>query len=182
MAVASILAVLSLAAAQPAPAEAAPAVDSDALFQLFERFCLSRGEAPPGFEAVAWSEFPEGLRLMNTYGHAGTFLRSAAPAAIYVAQTRGAAHMNPGIEMRCGVAAQGVNTAPIIERLAAHTRSTPAPPVEMDGTSMTILIGNGGAFTVYRAGDWAIVRSMDMLIALPRQNERGRRGRRGARN
>jgi len=170
------LAALTLAAAQPAPAAAEATV-----LELFERICLSGGEAPAGFERAAWSDFPAPLRLMNTYDHDGTFLRNAGPPTVYVAQTRGAAHMGPGLETRCGVAAQGIQTEAIVARLSERARARPARPLEMGGVSTTMIIGESGAFTVTRVeDDWVIVRSLGIMIPaeMLRGGDRRRRGRR----
>ena len=170
---------LALAAAQPAPPADGSRTDSAAVLALFESICLSGAQAPAGFEPVAWSDFPDALRFMNSYGHGGTFLRSAAPTLTYIAQTRGPGHMSPGIETRCGVAVRGVDIAPIVARLRAVARARPMEPLEMGGTSTTMLIGDGGAFTVTRAEDeWVIVRSLGMMIALPAGTEGGGRERR----
>ena len=170
------LATFMLAAAQPPPAAPEATV-----LELFERICLSGGEAPEGYERVAWSEFPASLRLMNTYDHDGTFLRRVGPPAVYVAQTRGAAHMGPGLETRCGVAAQGIQTDAIVARLAERARAQPARPLEMAGVTVTMVIGEGGAFTVTRVeDDWVIVRSLGIAIPaeMPRGGDGRRRGRR----
>ncbi|HEX8655110.1 MAG TPA: hypothetical protein VF693_07805 [Allosphingosinicella sp.] len=185
MAVASHILALTLAAAQPAAAEgatAAPAADAAMLLDLFDRVCLRGEDAPAGFAPVQWSEFPEPLRLLNTYDHAGTFLRSDAPTLVYVARTRGPAHMAQGVESRCGVAARGADTREIVSALARRTGAQVMPPMATGGTTMTMLMGEG-AFTVYSTEDrWVIVRSLGMMIALPQQNERRRRGRRERRD
>ncbi|HYG29466.1 MAG TPA: hypothetical protein VD887_04545 [Allosphingosinicella sp.] len=175
---------LALAAAQPAPAEAATAAraDSAALLELFDRVCLRGEDAPAGFAPVEWSAFPEPLRLLNTYDHAGTFLRSEAPTLTYVARTRGPAHMAAGVESRCGAAVRGADTRDVVARLARMTGAQVMPPMATGGMTMTMLMGDG-AFTVYSTEDqWVIVRSLRMMIALPQRSERRRRGRRGDRN
>ena len=186
MALASHLIAFALAAAQPAaataepaaPAAPAPAADTAALLDLFERVCL-RSEAPPaGFARTQWSDFPAPLQLMNTYGHEGTFLRGETPALTYVASTRGSAHLGPGLETRCGVAARGADVSRIVSHLAERAGAQAVPPVEMDGVSMSMLIGNRGAFTVYETQDnGVIVRSLGILIPAemvrPRDRRRG---------
>jgi hypothetical protein len=172
MAVSFHLAALVLAAAQAGPADApvaapapAPAAaDAAAVLDIFETVCLSDGALPPGFESAAWADFPPGLRLMNTYDHAGSFSRSA-DRAIYFARTGGPGHMSPGLEKRCAVAAQGIDSAAIVQRLKARTGAEEAPEVAVAGVTSTMVIGKGGFFTVSRTEDsWVIVRSMDILI------------------
>lgn len=168
---------LALAAAQPAAEAAAPAPDARALLDLFDRVCARGEDAPGGFAAVEWSAFPQPLRLMNTYNHGGTFLRSEAPSVTYVARTRGEAHMGAGLETRCGVAVRGADASQVIALLAERTGARAMPAVTTGDLSMTMLISDRG-YTVYSTEDrWVIVRSLDMMIALPVQSER-RRGRR----
>ncbi len=173
------LAALLLAAAQPAASQApapASAVDPDAVFGIFEQVCLSDGGTPPGFEPAAWSDFPEALRLMNTYDHGGSFFRRASPAT-YIARTRGPGHMGPGVETRCGVAAQGVETAGMVERLKKRAQAEKTSDVGAAGTVTTLVFGRGGAFTVTRSEGWVIVRSMGMLIpadSVPRRYRKRR--------
>lgn len=177
MAVFPLFAALLLTGAQPPAADApvstpAPAADADAVMGIFESVCLSDGEAPAGFETAAWSDFPEALRLMNTYDHGGTFLRRASPAT-YIARTQGPGHLMPGIETRCGVAAQGIETAEIVERLRKSAQAEKTSELAVAGASATMISGKGGAFTVMRvAENWVIVRSMDTLIradSIPRR-------------
>jgi len=175
MAVAQHLVALLLAGAQPpaadAPASAsatAPpaAVDADSLMAIFESVCLSSGNVPSGFETVAWSDFPEPLRLMNTYDHGGTFFRRSNPAT-YIARTSGPGHMAPGVETRCGVAAQGIETAGIIKRLKDRAQAEKAIELGTGGLKSTMIVGRGGAFTVARFEEnWVIVRSMGIMIAV----------------
>ena len=184
MAFASHLTALALAAFQPGTApEPAPAADTAAVVDLFERVCVRGEQAPAGFETVPWSDFPEPLRLLNTYGHGGTFLRSETPSPTYVAKTEGESHMAAGREMRCGVAIRGADAPAIVARLAERTRARAMRPMEMGGTSMTMLMGDRAAYTVYRVEDgWVIVRSLEMTIAVPARNESGRRERRRQRD
>lgn len=171
---------LALAAAQPAAAEAAPApaADAGALLDLFDRVCMRGEDAPAGFAPVEWSAFPQPLRLMNTYDHGGTFLRSDAPAVTYIARTSGGAHMAQGLEARCGVAVRGADASQVVTRLAERTGAQAMPTMTTGDLSMTMLISDRG-YTVYSTEDrWVIVRSLDMMIALPVQSERRRRGRR----
>jgi hypothetical protein len=198
MAVSSYLVALALAAVQPAAAESAaaqpaavppaaqapaPPGDTAALIDLFERVCLANGDAPTGFAAVQWSDFPEPLRLMNTYGHGGTFLRSETPSLIYIARTEGSGHMTPGIETRCGVAARGVDLSQIVSHLAERTGARPnAAPVSLGDVSMHMLIGDRYAVTIYGTQDnWVIVRNMGIMIPADMLRRRDRR-RRGDRN
>lgn len=147
--------------AAPSPA---PAADSDAVFGIFESLCLSGGEAPAGFEPAAWNDFPQALRLMNTYDHDGTFLRRANPAT-YVARTQGAGHLSPGLEKRCSVAAQGMETAGIVERLRKRAQAEETSNIGAAGTSMTLIAGSGGVFDVTHTEEgWVILRSMEILI------------------
>lgn len=172
------LAALLLAAAQPPAADsavsappaarsaaAADPADAAVVMEIFESVCLSGGKAPAGFETAAWSDFPEALRLMNTYDHDGAFFRRAGPT-IYVARTRGAGHLMPGIETRCGVAAQGVETAGIVETLRKRAQADRTAEIgAATGNPSIAIIGKGGAFTVTRAPDnWVIVRSMGLMI------------------
>jgi hypothetical protein len=180
MAIAQQLAAILLAGAQPPAADSsAPAqtptaaADADSVMGIFESVCLSGGKVPAGFEAAAWSDFPKPLVLMNTYDHGGSFFRRASPA-IYLARTQGPGHMMPGIETRCGVAAQGIETAALIERLKKRAKAERTSEVgAATGNPTTIVFGKGGAFTVTRADeDWVIVRSMGMMIpadAVPRR-------------
>jgi hypothetical protein len=185
MALASQIVALALAAAQPAPAAATPApavpaADAGALIALFERVCM-RSEEAQGFQAVQWSDFPAPLRLMNTYDHGGTFLKSETPSLTYIARTQGPGHMGPGIEMRCGIAARGADVAPIVSRLAELAGAQASAPLERDGVTMHMLIGRNGAFTVYKTeGDWVIVRSMGIGIpaSMVRPRDLRRRGKR----
>lgn len=167
------LAALLLAAVQP-PADAAapsdpaavrPALAADAVMEIFESVCLSGGKAPAGFETASWSDFPEALRLMNTYDHGGAFFRRTGPT-IYIARTQGAGHLMAGIETRCGVAAQGVETAGIVETLRKRAQAENTAEVgAATGNPSTVIFGKGGAFTVTRAPEnWVIVRSMGMMI------------------
>lgn len=180
MAVSPHLVALLLAALQPpaadAPASAAasPAVDADSLMGIFEGLCLSNGSVPAGFEAAAWSDFPEPLRLMNTYGHGGTFFRRPDPAT-YIARTEGPGHMAPGVETRCGVAARKIETDGIVKRLKEVAQAEKVMDLGMGAMKTTMIVGKGGAFTVTRVeDDWVIVRSMGILIALepPRRNRK----------
>jgi hypothetical protein len=169
MAVPPLLVALLLAALEPAadaPARAA-AVDAEALMATFEDVCLSNVSVPTGFETAAWSDFPEPLRLMNTYGHDGTFFRRPDPAT-YIARTEGPGHMTPGVETRCSVAARGIETAGIVKRLKARARAKKVMDLGTGATTTTMIVGQGGAFTVARAeDDWVIVRSMTILIQVP---------------
>lgn len=161
MAVAPHLVALLLAGAQPAPD---PVGHANEVMEVFESVCLAGGEAPARFGAAAWSEFPEALRLMNTYNHGGTFFRRS-DGAIYIAQTQGPGHMMPGIETRCGVAAQGIETAAIVDRLRKRAQAEKTSDIGAGETATTLIFGKGGAFTVTRAADsWVIVRSMGMMI------------------
>lgn len=177
MAVPAHLAALLLAAVQPPAADApapmpAAAADAEAVMGIFESVCLSDGKAPAGFETAAWSDFPEPLRLMNTYDHGGAFFRRASPAT-YIARTEGPGHMMPGIETRCGVAAQGIETAGIVERLRKRAQAEKASDLAIAGAATTMIFGRGGAFTVTRVDEgWVIVRSMGIMIradAVPRR-------------
>jgi hypothetical protein len=166
---------LLLAAAQPAaggaPASASAAVPTadaagaDAVMRIFESVCLSNDKAPAGFETAAWSDFPEALRLMNTYDHDGTFFRRS-DRTIYIARTRGAGHLMPGVETRCGVAAQALETAGMIEALKKRAQAERTAEVgAATANPSTVIFGRGGAFTVTRAAEnWVIVRSMGMMI------------------
>lgn len=174
MALAPLFAALLLTGAQPPAADgpAPTAADADAVMGMFESVCLSNGKAPAGFETVAWSDFPEALRLMNTYDHGGTFLRRASPAT-YIARTEGPGHMTPGLETRCGVAAQGLETAGIVERLRKSAQVEKTSEMAVAEVAMTLIVGKGGAFTVTKAAEnWVIVRRMDMMIpagSIPRR-------------
>jgi hypothetical protein len=169
MAVPLLLAALLLSGSQPAAAPApAPAADpagADSVMEIFESVCLSNGKTPAGFAEAAWSDFPEALRLMNTYDHGGSFFRRSSPAT-YIARTQGAGHLAPGIETRCGVAAQGIDTTAIVERLQKLAQAERTGEVGAStGNPTTVIFGKGGAFTVTRPGDnWVIVRSMGMMI------------------
>ena len=175
------------AAAQPATGQAAipppivPAADPNALLFLFDRVCVRREEAPAGFTAAQWSDFPEALRLMNTYGHGGTFLRSEIPSLTYIARTQGGAHFGPGIETRCGIAGRAFDSdvSIIVSRLAERASVRPAPPVETNGLSMYMLIGDRDAITVYHTEDgWVILRNMGILIPADMVRRRDLRRRR----
>lgn len=170
------LAALLLAAAQPAPD---PLAYADEVMEVFESVCLKGGKAPAGFETTAWSEFPEPLKLMNTYDHAGTFLRRS-DRSMYIAETRGPGHMMPGIETRCGVAAQGIDKAAIVDRLTKLAQADKSPEVTMGEMKMTMIFGKGGAFTVYDSEDrWVIVRSMGLMIpadSVPRRYRKKKKG------
>ena len=182
MAVSQHLVALLLAGVQPpatdAPASAPPAAaaDAESLMGIFESLCLSNGSVPAGFEAAAWSDFPEPLRLMNTYGHGGTFYRRSDPA-IYIARTEGPGHLAPGVETRCGVAARGIETSGIVERLKARAQADKAADLGMGPIKTTMIFGKGGAFTVTRVeDDWVIVRSMGIMIAIdPARRSRKRK-------
>jgi hypothetical protein len=154
-------------APESAPAAVPPAAaDAGSLMAIFESLCLSNGGAPAGFETAAWSDFPEALRLMNTYDHGGTFLRRSDPAT-YIARTEGPGHMAPGVETRCSVAARGIETAGIVKRLKERARAEKTSDLGMGGVTTTLIFGKGGAFTVTRAeDDWVIVRSMGILMFL----------------
>jgi len=186
MAASSYLVAIALAAVQPDPAEAAVASSADtaALIDLFERVCLTNGDAPAGFAAAQWSDFPAPLRLMNTYGHGGTFLRSEMPSPTYIARTEGSGHMAPGLETRCGVAARGVDVSRILSHLAERTGARPgAAPAAMGDVSMHMLIGDRHAVTVYETQDnWVIVRNMGIMIPANMVRPRDLRRRRGNRN
>lgn len=177
MAAPAHLAALLLAAVQPPdaraasdpaaarPAAAAAPADAASVLEIFESVCLSGRKAPAGFETAAWSDFPEALRLMNTYDHGGAFFRRTGPT-IYVARTQGAGHLMPGIETRCGVAAQGIETPGIVEALRKRAQADNTAEIgAATGNPSTAIIGKGGAFTVTRAPEnWVIVRSMGMMI------------------
>jgi hypothetical protein len=174
MAAPAHLAALLLAAVQPPAADAAAsspearpagAADADEVMDIFESVCLRGGKVPAGFEAAAWSDFPEALRLMNTYDHGGTFFRRASPAA-YIARTQGAGHMTPGIETRCSFASQGLEPSEMVERLKIRAKAETVSEVgASSGNPTTLIFGKGGPFTVTRTGgDWVIVRSMGFLI------------------
>lgn len=169
------------AAAEPAAPVASAGVDATAaVLDLFERVCGGNEQAPGGFDVVQWSDFPQALVLMNTYGHGGTFLRSATGEA-YIARTQGQAHMGPGRETRCAVAARGIDAARIVAHLAERT-GAPAVPLQVEGVSANMLISDRGAFTVYDvADDWVIVRSMGILIPAEMLRQGNRRPRRGDR-
>ena len=174
-----------LAAAQPgvagaqAPAAvAAPAASAaDTAFALFESICLSGGEPSAGFETAAWSDFPPAVRLLNTYGYSGTFFRRADPET-WVARTRTESAM--GIETKCGLAARGLETEAVIERLKKRAKAQ--APTQIGGGAMTLIAGDGGIFDVTRAEDgWVIVRASEILIRadLVPSRYRKRKGRRG---
>lgn len=172
MALSPYLTAILLAGAQPAAADApepvpapSPAAGADLVMEIFEDVCLSGGKGPAGFESAAWSDFPEALALMNTYDHGGTFHRRSNPA-IYIVRTQGPGHMMPGIETRCGVAAQGIETAGIVERLKTRAGADRTSEIGAStGNPSTVVIGKGGAFTVTRAAEnWVIVRSMGLMI------------------
>lgn len=182
MAVSPHLAVLLLAGLQPPAADApappaappAAAVDAESLMGTFESVCLANESVPAGFERVAWSDFPEPLRLMNTYDHDGTFFRRSDPAT-YLALTEGPGHMAPGVETRCGVAARGIETAGIVERLKERARAEKATDLGIGGVKTTMIFGKGGAFTVTRVeDDWVIVRSTRIMMTIepPRRRKR----------
>jgi hypothetical protein len=165
----NLLLALLAAAAQPAAAGAqAPAVaappastaDTDAAFALFESICLSGGEPPAGFETAAWTDFPPAVRLLNTYGYSGTFFRRADPET-WVARTRTESAM--GIETKCGIAARGIETETVIERLKKRAKAQ--APTRIGGGAMTLIVGQGGIFDVTGAEDgWVIVRTSEILV------------------
>lgn len=172
---------LLLAGAQPEAADRpgstpAGSVDAASVLGIFESVCLSGGKAPAGFEAAVWTDFPKALVLMNTYGHGGTFFRRASPAT-YIARTQGAGHMTRGIETRCGVAAQGLDTAAMIERLKKRAQAEKSSEVGAStGNPTTVILGKGGAFTITRADEnWVIVRSMGFLIPADSVSRRHRK-------
>jgi hypothetical protein len=167
-----LLGALLLATAQPAAADAqastppaaapAAAADADSIFVIFESVCLSYGETPAGFEAAAWSDFPPAVRLLNTYGHSGTFFRRADPET-WMTRTSGEGHMMPGMETRCGIAARGIEKAAIVDRLRKRARAEESR--QIGGGAMTLIVGPGGIFDVTEADDgWVIVRTMEILI------------------
>lgn len=173
------------AAAQPAPADTlAPTIpatspaDADSIFAIFESVCLSGGETPAGFETAAWSDFPPATRLLNTYGYQGTFLRRAEPET-WIARTQAGAHMPLGVERRCGIAARGIETAGIVERLTRRAKADGTSEIGGGPLAMTLIAGRDGVFDVTRAEDgWVIVRSMEFLIRadmVPRRYRKGKR-------
>ena len=199
MAFAPHLVALALAAAQPgdgtaAPAAAEPTVvqtgaapaaagDPGQLLALFDRVCTKRNDAPAEFRSAQWSDFPKALVLMNTYDHGGTFLRSETPSETYIARTQGAGHMAPGLETRCGVAARlsAGDVAGVVARLAESSGAKVGAPVETNGISMHMLIGDRDAITVYHtADDWVIVRNMGIMIPanMVRKRDLKRKGKR----
>ena len=168
----TILLALLLAGAQPAAADAqtpasgaaptASAADSDALFAVFEQVCLSGGETPAGFETAAWSDFPAALGFLNTYDAPGTFFRRAEPET-WIARTRGEAHMMPGIETKCGIAARGIDAAATVERLKKRAKAERTS--QIGEGAMTLIIGQGGVFDVTSREDgWVLVRTTEILI------------------
>jgi hypothetical protein len=154
------------------------AVDSEAVYAIFESVCLSGGEIPAGFEAVAWSDFPQAVRLLNTYGYSGAFFSRADPEA-WIARTQGGAHMPLGVERRCGIAARGIETAGIVERLIRRAKADGTSEIGGGPMAMTLIAGRDGVFDVTRAEDgWVIVRSMEFLIRadlVPRRYRKGKR-------
>jgi hypothetical protein len=163
----------TLAIVQPASQatpSAASVVDGPFL-AAFVGTCMENGSPPAGFEPSAWSDFPEALRLMNTYNHGGTFLRgSIADRTAYVARTRGEAHLNPGIETRCGIALQGASYDHLVTALAARLGVEPVDPIEVNGVRSTMLVSRAGMVTVTSTtDDWIILRNMGIMIAVPRR-------------
>ena len=166
----TLLLALLLAAAQPVAADAptpgtastAPVADTDSIFAIFESVCISGGEIPAGFGTAAWGDFPQAVRLLNTYGYSGTFFRRADPEA-WIARTRNEGPM--GIETKCGIAARGLETETIIERLKKRARAEVTSRIGGDARAMTLIAGRGGIFDVTRAEDgWVIVRASEILI------------------
>ena len=146
----------------PAPVPSVPEANADAVYATFESVCLSGGEPPAGFEAAAWSEFPPAVRLLNTYGYSGTFFRRADPEA-WIARTRTESPV--GIETKCGIAARGLETETIIERLKKRARAEVTSRLGDEARAMTLIAGRGGIFDVTRAEDgWVIVRASEILI------------------
>ena len=153
---------LPAAAAEPQAPVPVPAVDSEAVYAIFESACLSGGELPAGFTAAAWSDFPTAVRLLNTYGSPGTFSRRSEPET-WFARTRAGAHMMTGIETKCGVAVRSLDKAAVVERLVRHAEAEQTS--EIGGGAMTLIIGKKGVFDVTQAEDgWLIVRTTEILI------------------
>jgi hypothetical protein len=157
------------AQAPPAAARSTPSPDG-ALVGLFDQVCTRNRSAPEGFEAIQWSDVPEALIFLNTYGHDGTFLRRGqGEGAVYIVRTRGAGHMSPGIETRCGIAAHGVDFDRVVVTLASILNVPHAAPMEMGGMTVVLLMARDGATSISRtSGGWVIVRGLGMMIAVPR--------------
>ena len=150
------------AAAEPQAPVPVQAVDSEAVFAMFESVCFSGGELPAGFETAVWTDFPAAVRLLNTYGSPGTFSRRPEPET-WFARTQAGAHMMPGIETKCGIAVRSLDKAAVVERLVRHAEADTTS--EIGGGAMTLIIGKKGVFDVTQAEDgWLIVRTTEILI------------------
>ena len=160
-----------LLAAQPAPLLASAAQDNRAspeaqVLALYDAVCVRSAEAPAGFQPVEWSSFPAALRLLNTYGHAGTFLRGEVDGRIlYAASTTG-----PGRdaiaagERRCGVAIRGANYSRVVSTLS---RQLGVRPMEMNmvGHKVAMLRSPQGVLSVNEGDEgWTIVRAYDVTF------------------
>ncbi|HEV2817251.1 MAG TPA: hypothetical protein VGW40_08555 [Allosphingosinicella sp.] len=158
----ALLAAPALAAAQDPPRSA-----DEEILQIYESVCVRGEEAPAGFQPVEWSEFPEALRLMNTYGHEGTFLRREGDGRlVYIARTSGAGHDSVvASERRCGVAIRGAS----FDRLArAFGRQLRTRPMRMNMIGHQVIMFPAsplGLLSVNEADEgWIIVRAYDISM------------------
>jgi hypothetical protein len=160
-----------LLAAQPAPllaslAQADRASPEAQVLALYDAVCVRSAEAPAGFQPVEWSSFPAALRLLNTYGHEGAFLRGEVDGRVlYAASTTGPGRdaITSG-ERRCGVAIRGANYSRIVRTLAGQLRVRPME-MNMVGHKVAMLRSPQGVLSVNEADDgWTIVRAYDVTF------------------
>ena len=147
------------AAAQDAPRSA----DAEIL-QIYNAVCVRGEEAPAGFQPVEWSAFPQALRLMNTYGHEGTFrMRDGGGRTVYIARTTGAGQDSiVAAERRCGVAIRGANFNRLVRAFAQQLRVRPLE-MGMLGHKIAMLQSPPGVLSVSEAEEgWIIVRAYDV--------------------
>ena len=159
---------IEFALALAAAAQDAPRSADAEILQIYDNVCVRGEEAPAGFQPVEWSTFPAALRLLNTYGHGGTFLRREGEGRIvYIARTSGAGHDSlVASERRCGVAIRGANFDRLARAFGRQLGGRPFGPMNMVGHKVIMFPSSPlGLLSVSEADEgWIIVRVYDMSM------------------
>lgn len=159
-----ITAALALAAA----AQEAPRSADAEILQIYDSVCVRGGDAPAEFQPVEWNTFPAALRLMNTYGHGGTFLlRDAGGRTVYIARTSGAGRDRfVEAERRCGVAIRGANFDRLVRAVREQLRVRPLASMRIGGQQIVMFPSSPlGMLSISEADQgWIIVRAYDISL------------------
>jgi hypothetical protein len=162
----NLLAAALLALPAPAAAQDGRSSPDEQVLDLYAALCVRNTGAPAGFVPVEWSSVPAELRLLNTYGHAGTFLRGEADGRIlYAARTTGPGQDSIAAgEHRCGAAVRGADLDRVARMLTRRFRAR-AMPMNLGPIRATLFQSEQGVISLSEADDgWIIVRAYDVTF------------------